>query len=241
MNEHILSRYGALVDHPDLLWDVAQRPLPTCIWVNRRKTSDSAVRDALEANGIYLDAVDWWPGAFRTQHWPKPGETIPYRMGWYLVQEEIAMTAIYALDPQPTDTVLDMCAAPGNKTVQIAARLGSSGFVVANERNTGRLSSLWSSIARMGMTNVATVHGDGRHLPLPNHLFDRVLVDVPCSGEGTLRKQLKRDWSVDHTMKAIARLVPIQQQLLSRALDLVKPGGVVVYSTCTFAPEENEA
>lgn len=237
----MLSRYESLVEHTSELWTAARRPLPICVWTNHLKTSDPALLDALVDDNIDVDSVDWCQGAFRTQSWAKPGSTLAYRAGWYLVQEEIAMTAVEALDPQPTDWVLDLCAAPGNKTVQIASRVHPLGFVVANEWNTGRLSSLWNSVARMGVTNVATVNADGQTIPLPNHAFDRVLVDVPCSGEGTLRKHLRRQWSVTSSLKAIARIVPIQKRLLSRALDLVKPGGTVVYSTCTFAPEENEA
>ncbi|MEM7771387.1 MAG: NOL1/NOP2/sun family putative RNA methylase [Cyanobacteria bacterium P01_A01_bin.37] len=241
MNDHLLKRYSSLVDEPDKLWSASHLPLPTCIWSNGLKTSEHVLLHELSRRDIHLDSVAWCHGAFRSQAWAKPGEPVPYLMGWYLIQEEIAMTAVHALAPDPGDRVLDLCAAPGNKTVQIASRLSPGGIVVANEWNTGRLSSLWNAIARMGVMNVATMNADGRTLPLPNHTFDRVLVDVPCSGEGTLRKHPRRDWSVGNTMKAIARLVPIQKRLLHRALDLVKPGGVVVYSTCTFSPEENEA
>ena len=240
MADHLLSRYGSLVDQADDLWAACQRPLPTCLWTNHLKTQAHILNHELHADGIALEPVHWYSDAFRSKTWAKPGDTIPYLAGWYLVQEEIAMSAVCALDPHPGDTILDLCAAPGNKTLQIASCLAGSGLVIANEWNIGRLSSLWSAIARMGAFNIATTNHDGRTIPLPNHGFDRVLVDVPCSGEGTLRKNSNRDWSVARTMKAIARLVPIQKQLLSRALDLVKPGGTVVYSTCTFAPEENE-
>lgn len=238
---HGLSRYEEMVDDIGAFWAASQRPIPTCIWVNPLKAHASPLLALLQARGLDVEPVDWCAGGLRCRRWPSPGNTIPYRMGWYLIQEEIAMTAVCALDPQPGETILDLCAAPGNKTVQLALRMADTGMVVANEWNAGRLSSLWSAIARMGVLNVATVNEDGRTISLPNYTFDRVLADVPCSGEGTLRKHPNRDWSVARTLKAIARLVPIQKQLLNRTLDLVKPGGVVVYSTCTFAPEENEA
>jgi len=245
-SDHFLSRYLSLVDDIDMLWATCQLPLPTCIWTNTLKTSAAQLarelHHELPSDGLELEPVRWGRGnAFRSRNWTKPGDSVPYSVGWYLVQEEIAMTAVCALDLQLGDVVLDLCAAPGNKTVQIAAQVGEEGMVVANEWKVGRLASLWSAIARMGAMNVATLNEDGRCIPLPNATFDRVLVDVPCSGEGTLRKHPHRDWSVARSLKAIARLVPIQQRLLHRALDLVKPGGVVVYSTCTFAPEENEA
>lgn len=239
--DHLLARYTRLVNNDEALWTVSQQPLPTCVWVNPLKTRFDHLVTVLTGQERELEAVDWSIGGIRSKTWKSPGDTIPYRMGWYLIQEEIAMAAVCALDPQPGETVLDLCAAPGNKTAQMALRMADRGVVVANEWNAGRLGSLWSAIARMGVLNVATVNADGRSIPLPNHAFDRVLVDVPCSGEGTLRKHPHRDWSAARTLKAIARLVPVQQQLLNRALDLVKPGGVAVYSTCTLAPEENEA
>lgn len=241
MADHVLTQYLSLVDQVDALWEAVNRPLPVCIWANPLKTRSDWVQAELRAKDIPLEPVDWYEGAFRTAFWRKPGDTLPFIAGWYVVQEEIAMTAVCALDPQPGERILDLCAAPGNKTAQIATRLMGWGMVVANEWNTGRLASLTSAIARLGLLNVAVTHGDGRYIPLLSYSFDRVLVDVPCSGDGTLRKHPNRNWSVERSRRSRDRLIPIQIGLLDRALQLVKPGGVVVYSTCTFAPEENEA
>ncbi len=256
-----LARYRDLVDDFDCFAEAIARPLPLCIWTNPLKTDATTLRMVLEQGvlnqkGVELEPVSWAQSrkeAFRARDWQQPGRTLPFVSGWYLVQEEIAMTAVIALDPQPGEIILDLCAAPGNKTVQIASRLSGqpgadTGLVVANEWKAGRLSSLWSAIARMGLLNVLTLNADGRTLELPIQ-FDRVLVDVPCSSEGTLRKKrhrLKLDANLAtqleaQAQKAIAQLVPVQKALLDRALYLVKPGGVVVYSTCTFSPEENEA
>ncbi|MGK7888942.1 MAG: hypothetical protein AB4042_06375 [Leptolyngbyaceae cyanobacterium] len=225
-----------------------EQPLPACLWVNPLKTTTTQLEAWLEAQGLQWEGVSWAAGGYRVWDWPKPGRSLPFITGWYGVQEEIARTAVQALDPQVGDRVLDLCAAPGGKTVQLALAVGETGMVVANERSLSRLSSLWSALTRWGLTNVITSHGDGRDIMAPAHSFDRVLVDAPCSGEGTFRKKLHRNQAgVSQTSPATAkglsshRLVPIQQQLLDRALTLVKPGGVVVYSTCTFAPEENEA
>jgi NOL1/NOP2/sun family putative RNA methylase len=147
------------------------------------------------------------------------------------------MTAVVALDPQLGDCILDMCAAPGGKTSQIATCLQGKGTVVANEIHAARLPSLRVNLGRLGLTQVLTTQSDGRSLSLPLHSFDRVLVDAPCSGEGNLRRRRPRAWQATHGN----RLATAQKRLLHRALDLVKPGGTVVYSTCTFAPEENEA
>lgn len=147
------------------------------------------------------------------------------------------MAAVVALDPQPGECVLDLCAAPGGKTAQIAARM-PWGTVVANDIHAHRLPSLTVTVNRMGFTQVVTWQADGRSLGLMPGQFDRVLVDAPCSGEGNLRRRQRgRPWQAKHGL----RMAAAQGKLLSRALDLVKPGGTVVYSTCTFAPEENEA
>jgi len=233
----ILARYAAIVDDPGAFLKVVQQPLPICFWSNPLKGSPEALWQYLTANGLALEPVSWLPGAFRTRHWSAPGNTLAFTAGWYYVQEEIAMAAVVALDPQPGECILDMCAAPGGKTAQIAARLKDTGTVMANEIHATRLPSLSVTISRLGFTQVLTSQADGRSLAVPDHSFDRVLVDAPCSGEGNLRRRRPRPWQPNHGL----RIATAQKKLLSRALDLAKPGGTVVYSTCTFAPEENEA
>lgn len=188
--------------------------------------------------GLALQPLPGLPGAYTCDGLTQPGQTLPYAAGWYYVQEEIAMTAVAAMDPQPGERILDLCAAPGGKALQMAARVGPRGLVVANDFDGGRLVSLSSHIHRLGMTNLVTTQRDGRTADFPSGWFDRVLVDAPCSGEGTLRRRHRsRPWRPHHSQ----RIRRVQQQLLDRALHWVKPGGTVVYSTCTFAPEENEA
>ncbi|MEO1095888.1 MAG: NOL1/NOP2/sun family putative RNA methylase [Cyanobacteria bacterium J06638_28] len=234
----ILARYVSLVEDPNALQAIANTLLPVGFWVNPLKSHGASLVDYLQAVGIEVEPIEWMPGAWRAREWRSPGQTLAFTAGWYYVQEEIAMAAVPVLDPQPGEQILDMCAAPGGKTAQIALRLQNTGLVIANELHAARMPSLSTTIARLGLTNVITTQGDGRVLPLPPHQFDRVLVDVPCSGEGNLRRrQHPRPWQPQHGL----RIAAAQKKLLSRALDLVKPGGVVVYSTCTFAPEENEA
>ncbi|NEQ46457.1 MAG: NOL1/NOP2/sun family putative RNA methylase [Leptolyngbya sp. SIOISBB] len=233
----ILARYAAIVDDSQSLLAVSQAPLPVCCWHNPLKCGEASLLAALADQAITLEPIAWQPGAFRSHHWPGPGNTLPFSAGWYYVQEEIAMTAVAALAPQPGERILDLCAAPGGKTAQIAL-LNPTGTVIANEMQAARLPSLSVNLNRLGLTQVITTQADGRSLPLPDQSFDRVLVDAPCSGEGNLRRRRRfRPWHPTHGL----RMATVQQKLLSRALDLVKPGGTVVYSTCTFAPEENEA
>ncbi|MDB9525720.1 NOL1/NOP2/sun family putative RNA methylase [Oscillatoria sp. CS-180] len=234
----ILARYAAIVDDPQAFLDSSQQPLPICLWTNPLKSTPKALQHYLQGLGVRLEPVNWMPGAFRTDAWSTPGRTLAFTAGWYYVQEEIAMAAVAALDPQPGETILDLCAAPGGKMAQIATRQGETGCVIANEIHRDRLPSLSVTVARLGLTSVITTQADGRSLPLAPHTFDRVLVDAPCSGEGNLRRrQHPQVWQPTYG----ARIATAQKKLLSRALDLVKPGGTVVYSTCTFAPEENEA
>ena len=237
-----LHRYLPILDNSDAFFDYLERPLAPTIWVNTLKTQSKTLEQILSMMGWEWSSVSWYPGGYRLKS-VKPGRSLPFSCGWYNVQEEIAWSAVRVLDPQPGDRVLDLCAAPGGKTAQIALAVGSTGAVMANERSLPRMSALVNTITRLGLTNVVTSQIDGRFLQAPPHSFDRVLVDVPCSGEGTLRKKVGRrsldqeNWNERHSR----RLQTIQKQLLDRALDLVKPGGIVVYSTCTFAPEENEA
>ena len=234
----ILARYTAIVDDPQAFFASAMTPLPVCLWINPLKGNLPALTTCLTNLGLALEPVCWMPGAFRIHNWRSPGQTLAFTAGWYYVQEEIAMTAVQVLNPQPGERILDLCAAPGGKTAQIAIRLRNRGVVIANELQATRLPSLSTTIARLGLTNVLTTQGDGRQDLFPDHYFDRVLVDVPCSGEGNLRRrQHPRPWHPDHGQ----RIATAQKKLLNQALNCVKPGGTVVYSTCTFAPEENEA
>ena len=149
------------------------------------------------------------------------------------------MAPVTLLDPQPGETVLDLCAAPGGKTTQIAALMQNRGLLVCNEINPKRAKILSRNIERMGVSHALVLN----HHPsdLERHFagaFDRILVDAPCSGEGMFRKEEAAitDWSPE-TVTMCARR---QQEILTTAAKLLRPGGRLVYSTCTFAPEEDE-
>jgi NOL1/NOP2/sun family putative RNA methylase len=236
----LVERYASILDDPEAFRAALQQPLPICIWVNPHKTTPEAMEAYLAANHIEFEPLGWYPHAFRTYNWEKPGTTLPSIAGWYQVQEEISLTAVRLLDPQPGDRVLDLCAAPGGKMAQIALQMGEDGVVFANEVQVPRLASLRTTIERTGLLNVVSTNQDGRFLEFSPHSFDRVLLDAPCSGEGTLRKrkpQARGGWRAGYSQYVAS----VQCQLLEKALQLVKPGGTIVYSTCTFAPEENEA
>jgi NOL1/NOP2/sun family putative RNA methylase len=167
----------------------------------------------------------------------RPGKMIENMLGFIHIQEEVSFIPPLVLDPKPGQTVLDLCAAPGSKTTQICQAMNNLGLVVANEPSLARITSLRANCERLGAINVAITRYDGRRFP--DHQFDRILVDAPCSSEGTARKDLKVLNRC--SLKRSLDLQVLQLGLLSRAAKLLRPGGVLVYSTCTYAPEENEA
>ena len=169
----------------------------------------------------------------------KLGKHPLHHAGAFYVQEPSAMSAVTALDVQPGDKVLDLCAAPGGKSTQIASRLAGTGLLWANEIVRPRAHILLSNIERMGVKNAVVSNMSPEKLCTTlAGFFDKVLVDAPCSGEGMFRKDREAvfEWSVEHTLACAVR----QKAILDSAADAVRPGGVLVYSTCTFSPDENE-
>ena len=215
-----------------------ERPLPTCIWANPLKITPRQLEALLAEQRIDFEPLPWRSGAYRLLNTPHPGSRIAFLAGLYQIQEEASMLPVEFMDLKPGQRILDACAAPGSKTTQIATRHPRGTTVVANDRNYRRMRPLARSVDRLGITNtVITVH-DASNLPGQIGTFDRVLADVPCSGEGTSRKN--RDISAaDET--DFSNLCGVQRAILKRCLELCRPGGRVVYSTCTWAPEENEA
>ena len=183
--------------------------------------------------------VPWEENGFYYEANSRPGLHPFHEAGVYYLQEASAMSAVALLDPQPGERVCDLCAAPGGKSTQIAGRMAGEGFLLCNEINDKRARILSQNIERMGISNalVTNEHPGNLSRKLQGY-FDRVLVDAPCSGEGMFRKEeaAVTDWS-EETVRMCAQR---QSHILDVAGDLVRPGGRLVYSTCTFAPEENE-
>jgi len=227
------DRYAPIVDNYDDFLGACERPLPDTAVVNAVKADTERVLSAYDGSGIDVERLGWRDDAIRFVDDVKVGNTLPHYTGWIHSQEEVSMLPADSLDISPEDTVLDMCAAPGSKTVALAQ---DAETVVANDVNIGRLSALRNNTDRLGLTNVAVTSYDGRNYP-GAHEYDAVVVDAPCSAEGTVRKNPDADVTDESDRNA---LVAVQKGLLRRALGLVADDGVVVYSTCTFAPEENE-
>ena len=183
--------------------------------------------------------VPWEPMGYYYDPDARPGLHVFHEAGVYYLQEASAMAPVALLDPKPGERVCDLCAAPGGKTTQIAGRMRGRGFLLCNEINPKRAKILSRNIERMAVANALVTNEHPATLAQRfAGFFDRVLVDAPCSGEGMFRKEeaAVTDWSQE-TVEMCARR---QEEILNSAAELVRPGGRLVYSTCTFSPEEDE-
>ena len=184
-------------------------------------------------------AVPWEKTGFYYTPEARPGLHVYHEAGVYYLQEASAMAPVALLDPQPGEKVCDLCAAPGGKTTQIAGRMMGEGFLLCNEIHPARAKILSRNIERMAVRNALVTNEHPANLARHySGFFDRVLVDAPCSGEGMFRKEeaAVTDWSPEAVRMCARR----QAEILHSAAELVRPGGRLVYSTCTFAPEEDE-
>jgi 16S rRNA C967 or C1407 C5-methylase (RsmB/RsmF family)/NOL1/NOP2/fmu family ribosome biogenesis protein len=217
-------------------FDTYRRPAQRAVRANPLRLDPAALPELL---GIPPDPVPWCPEAWFLPEGVRVGDTLAHAAGLCYVQEPSALAVGEALDVRPGQRVLDLAAAPGGKTTLIAGRLGADGTVVANEVQRGRVQALADNLDRWGSPR--TVLAGERVSRLAEALpgaFDRVLLDAPCSGEGLFRRNpaAAAQWRTGHVHGSAER----QRGLLADAARLVRPGGVLVYATCTFAPEENE-
>jgi NOL1/NOP2/sun family putative RNA methylase len=237
----VLARYRGLVDDWTAFEAACERPLPSVVRVNTIKGDVARTCEALDAEGLRYEQAAWNPRLLRLPS-AQPGRNWPYVHGWIHGQEEVSALPARVLDPAPGERIWDAAAAPGSKTTQLAALMDDAGLLVGTDTNLGRISALRANAERLGVSNLAITHEDARNhslSPFDGEAYDRALVDAPCSCEGTMRKNpdVLDEWTMGH-VEAVAG---VQKGLLRRAVQATRPGGTVVYSTCTFAPEENEA
>ncbi|MBF2097166.1 MAG: 16S rRNA (cytosine(967)-C(5))-methyltransferase [Gloeomargaritaceae cyanobacterium C42_A2020_066] len=216
------------------------RPAHLDLRVNRLRATVIQVQTSLATAGINTAPIMGLPNALRVtqaagrvQDWPGFAE------GWWLVQDGAAQVVGYVLNPQPGWRVIDVCAAPGGKSTHLAELMADQGEVWALDRSAGRLARVRENATRLGLTALRTRVGDGTSPQDWPGLADGVLVDAPCSGLGTLHRHPDGRWR--QTPERIRELIPLQARLLARASTWVKPGGLLVYATCTLNPDENEA
>ena len=222
-----------------------QRPLRRSIRVNTLKISVGAFLDLVSPYGWQLTPVPWCEEGFwieRDDEESLPlGSTAEHLSGLFYIQEASSMLPVAALfaDGNQPERVMDVAAAPGSKTTQIAARMNNRGAILANEFSASRVKVLHANISRCGIHNVALTHFDGRVFgaALPE-AFDAILLDAPCSGEGVVRKDpdALKNWSVESNLQIAAT----QRELIDSAFHALRPGGTLVYSTCTLNRDENE-
>ena len=189
--------------------------------------------------GFGLSPVPWAADGFYYSSAARPGKSPFHEAGAYYIQEPSAMAVVSLLDPRPGERVLDLCAAPGGKTSHAASRMGGRGLLVSNEIHPARARILSQNVERMGCRNAVVTCQDPAGLTeyFPE-FFDKIIVDAPCSGEGMFRKdqEAREQWSPENVALCAGR----QRQILHCAAAMLRPGGMLVYSTCTFAPEEDE-
>ena len=225
----MMSQLGP--EYPDFLASL-ERPRAVALRFNPLK-GDAPTMDFTAA------PVPWEPQGHYYDPDARPGLHPFHEAGVYYLQEASAMAPVALLDPQPGERVCDLCAAPGGKTTQIAGRMLGEGFLLCNEWSPKRAKILSRNIERMGVVNALVTNEHPQRLAERfEGFFDRVLIDAPCSGEGMFRKEeaAVTDWSQE-TVEMCARR---QAEILHSGASMVRPGGRLVYSTCTFAPEEDE-
>lgn len=232
-----VERYSQLTDFE--AFSAASMKYPRkSIRVNTLKIPVPSLVKRLEKEWT-LEQVPWCEEGFWLEHYKgrrDVGNLIEHTLGYIYIQDAASMIPPIVLDAKPGDYVLDMCASPGSKSSQIAAQLGKEGFLVANDYKGIRLAPLGLNLQRVGAYNVLITLSEGRFFK--DVLFDKILVDAPCSGTGTIRKSQKtiQMWNPN----VIKRLAGTQRQLITTAFRCLKPGGTLVYSTCSCEPEENE-
>lgn len=236
-----LRRYAPIVDDLPAFLACAERPLPRVVIANPLKTDLATAEARVRARCPEAAPVPWRPGAWRLPPDARPGRWPEFITGLLHAQEEATIWPGELVGAQPGERILDLCAAPGGKTALMAWGMQDQGTLVANDREFGRLAALRRTLDRLGVTCAAVTHHDAARIPAQGAPFyDRVLADVPCTCEGTTRKR-KGGRKAGTQARFRDTIVQVQKAVLRKAIQLVKPGGTIVYATCTYAPEENEA
>lgn len=215
-----------------------ESPLPTYIRVNRLKSDPISVLNSLEEKGIRLiQASLGYDNLFLAPHVSLPGNLLEYFLGYIHPQALTSSLVSLILSPREHSSVLDLCAAPGGKTSHCAEMMKNTGLIVSNELYATRHTALGHTLARLGVLNTVITAYQAQEFPLRER-FDFVLADVPCSCEGKFRRRAEapfyRPWPRKETLPLL------QKKMILRGFDLLKPGGRMLYATCTYNPAENE-
>ncbi len=251
-----IERLGIQHSYPDWIIEIWSEQLgleateQLCEWMNQTphidlrvnplRSSIAAVEKAFLAEGIAVSHVPHLPQALRLPTSVGSIQALPgFTSGWWMVQDSSAQLVGYLVDPQAGEFVVDACAAPGGKTMHLAELMGDQGTIWACDRAASRLKKLKQNADRLGLQSIHLCESDSRSLPQFVNQCDRVLVDAPCSGLGTLHRHADARWR--QTPATVEQLTQLQAELLNEAASWVKPEGTLVYATCTLHPLENEA
>ncbi|MEO0129765.1 MAG: RsmB/NOP family class I SAM-dependent RNA methyltransferase [candidate division WOR-3 bacterium] len=235
--DDLYSRYQWIIPDFKEFLEYLHRPQKISIRLNTLKSKPETILNLLR--DFSLKPLRFYNDGYILEDGYGIGNHFTHQLGLIYVQEIASMIPVVVLGPKPGDVVLDLCASPGSKTTQIAQLMGNKGLIVANEIDYKRVSSLIHNVKKCGLLNEVLISIPGEKVGdvLPNY-FDKILIDAPCSAEGTIRKSKKvlYHWG----LKNIQKMSRIQKGLIVSAFRALKPGGTMVYSTCTIAPEENE-
>lgn len=236
--EKLFERYRDIVDDYDDFIEFLRKPLRRSFRLNTLKANKD---DTLRLiSDIKVKPLAFYPDGFVTEQKTSLGKHVAHSLGLIYVQEIASMLPACILDPRPDEYILDLCAAPGSKTTQIGQMMGNTGLLVVNEISRGRIAGLVHNTKRCGLLNEVVTNIPGQRMGrVLTDYFDRVMIDAPCSAEGTIRrsKAVLYHWGE----KNIERMSRIQKGLIVSGYQALRNGGSMVYSTCTIAPEENEA
>ncbi len=235
-----MERYRHIIPDFERFQACLYEPQPDYIRINTLKVKEEEAVSALQRLGFTLERVPylrWFYRVVETPGYPI-SQTLYHWLGWFYMQDVAPGLVAPILGAQPGELILDIAAAPGGKTSHLAQLMNNTGTIIANDPSTGRLRSLQANLHRLAVLNALITQHDGIRFPEIDRPFDRALVDVPCSGEGRARESTSRRQGAEPEF--IQAISGTQKGILRRAVQLTRPGGIIVYSTCTFAPEENE-
>ena len=235
---YMIVRYEEMLGDPLPLLKAFEKEPNDAIRCNFLKTSCYDLKKRLEERGFVLEQVPWSPHAFEVLKQPFSISSTPEHLdGWFFIQDKASTLPPLVLDPKPFQRVADLASAPGGKATYLAHLMGNSGELYLFERRKDRAKALMSNLERMEVLNAIPLIEDAYNAPKYGP-FDKALLDAPCTGEGVIARDPSRKTS--RKPKDLALMHKVQVVLLNRALDSLKSGGELVYSTCSIAPEENE-
>ncbi|WP_424357197.1 NOL1/NOP2/sun family putative RNA methylase [Methanocella sp. MCL-LM] len=237
-NEYMVARFAVLVPELEKFLASMEAPPVTYIRVNTLKIAPNALLKRLTDKGFILKPADI-PDCFEVMGEPYSiGASAEHLLGYFYIQDKSSMIPPLALAPNPGDTVMDMAASPGGKTTHMAQLMNNEGLIVAIEKEVARLPSLRTNIGRCGVMNTVIYHMDALEADKIGIKADKILLDAPCTGEGVIARDRSRKTSREEA--DIQFCSTAQHELIDAAMKVLKPGGTLVYSTCSYAPEEDE-